>query len=290
MVGSTLKKILDFFGFDIHGFLFHVFEINAGRICCKKIGTLDEEIKTLVLSEDERFHHKDMELEDMGSQYVVRGFTVDRIKFLQDCRVLPYEIVIDIGDSNGIFLRSLKKDGLSLNINQMIVTSLHEKQIESVIADAEHLPFKDASISTVLLFQTLEHVPNPILLLNEIARICKKSLILSIPYVSKTKIHSRQYDPKRPIYEHHIIEFNPNDFRSIVSHTPFRIQRESIAVVIDKNGLSLDRFVVFLWNRLVERDMFCGCFTKFLLVHLEKRNLEKPLVPELKQNMPKLPN
>ena len=277
-----LKKILDFFGFDVHVFLFRIFEINAGRICRQKMETLDEETKKIVLSEDERFHHKDMELDDMGSQFVVRGFTVDRIKFLQNCDISPNDSLIDIGDSNGIFLRSVKKDGISLNISHVIVASLHEKHIETVMADAEHLPFKDASISTILLFQTLEHVPNPIILLNEIARVCKKSLILSIPYVSKTQIHSRQYDPNRPIYEHHIFEFNTDDFHSVVSHTPFRIQRESIAVVISRNGLSLDRFIIFLWNHLVERDMFCGCFTKFYMVHLEKKDFEKPLVPKIK--------
>jgi hypothetical protein len=79
MLNSHLKTILSFFGFDTHSFLFRIFELNAGRICRQKIGALNEETKKLVLSEDERFHHKDMELDDKGSQYVVQGFTVDII-------------------------------------------------------------------------------------------------------------------------------------------------------------------------------------------------------------------
>jgi SAM-dependent methyltransferase len=270
MLQILLKKIFNLIGFDSHAFLFRIFEINAGRICDAKIKMIDEQTRQLVLSEDERFHHKDMILEDLGSQQVVRGFTIDRIQFLHQCEITSEDIVVDIGDSNGIFLRSLNKDGISLNISPDIISSLREKNIETVVADAEHLPFKNESISTILLFQTLEHVPNPILLLNEIARVCKKSLILSIPYVSQTHIHRRKYDLKRPIYEHHIFEFSQNDFRSIVSHTPFKIQKEIIAMVIDKTGISLDRIIVSLWNRIFEPDQFCGCFTKFYLVHLKK--------------------
>jgi len=270
MVQGFLKRFFTSIGFDTHAFLFRIFEINAGRVCDLKMRTLDKETEKLILSEDERYHHKDMVLDDVGSQQVVRGFSIDRIQFLRECGISTGDSVVDIGDSNGIFLRSLNKDGISLNISPGVVGALREKHMETVIADAEHLPFKDESISTILLFQTLEHVPNPVLLLNEIGRVCKNSLVLSIPYVSRTHIHPRHYDLQRPIYEHHIFEFCPEDFRSVISHTPFTIQKEIVATVIEKNGFSFDRMIVSLWNRFFEPDQFCGCFTKFYLVNLKK--------------------
>ncbi len=272
---DLIKKILTSLGFDTHAYLFGVLERNATRICNDKIGGLDETKKALVLAEDERFHHKDVITEDVGSQQVVRGFTIDRIRFLETCGIRAGETVMDIGDSNGIFLRSLDKDGISLNISPRVASALHEKGLQTVIADAEHMPFKDTSISTILLFQTLEHVPNPVLLLNEIGRVCKDSLVLSIPYVKQTHIHRRLYEPRVPLHEHHIFEFSPGDFRSVVSHTPFRIERESTAVVLDKRGISLDRLVISAWNRFVEPDHFCGCFMKFHIVYLKKRGTDE---------------
>jgi len=270
MKHGFLKRFFSVLRFDTHTFLFRFFEINSERMCNNKVRTLDEETRKIILSEDERFHHKDMILEELGSQYVVRGFTVDRIRFLRECGITPDEIIMDIGDSNGIFIRSLKNEGISLNISPGVALSLRDKNIETVIADAEYLPFKDRSISTILLFQTLEHVPNPVRLLKEIGRVCKKSLILSIPYVSETHIHKRQYDLQRPIYEHHIFEFSQPDFRSIVSHTPFTIAREMNAVVLDNRGFSADKILIRIWNYLFEPDQFCGCFMKFYLVHLKK--------------------
>ena len=82
-------------------------------------------------------------------------------------------------------------------------------------ADIEHLPFKSGSIDTIFLFETLEHVPNPIRLLTEIERVVTRSVILSVPYVSETVVHSTNYDPTRPQYQQHIFEFSPADLKRL---------------------------------------------------------------------------
>jgi hypothetical protein len=274
MTVQYLKKILNFFCINPHDFLFHIFEENAARVFQEKISVLDDPMRNLVLSEDERFHHKDMQLEERGSPYVIRSFTIDRIQFLKKCNILSEDLVVDIGDSNGIFLKALGKNGISVNISDVVIKSLRDLQIDVVLADAEHLPFQKKSISVVYLFETLEHVSNPIALLNEIGDACSKSLIISIPYVSVTRIHPYRYDPKRPIHEHHIFEFTPEDFRKIISHTPFTIKKEQIVSVLDERGPLIHRLVMFLWRHLLEQDMFCGCFKKFYICYLERKRPE----------------
>jgi 2-polyprenyl-3-methyl-5-hydroxy-6-metoxy-1,4-benzoquinol methylase len=265
-----LKKILDLFHYNPHQFLFGIFERNARRIYERKLVDLDVQTRTLVEQEDERHHLADMELAEAGSQFVVRSFTIDRIQFLKECGVGRLGIVTDLGDSNGIFLRYLKLDGVSVNISDPTIKSLKSKNLNVVKADVERLPFKSGSISTVMLFETLEHVPNPILLLSEIERVCDDSLILSIPYVSVTKINQYKYNPSIPIFQHHIFEFSPDDFKKIVSHTRFTIHSERVVTVIGINNTALESLVFFFWNLFVEPDMYCGCFRKFYMCQMKK--------------------
>ncbi len=51
-----------------------------------------------------------------------------------------------------------------------------------VIADATHLPFKDGSFSIVFSSHTIEHVPNPFLMLREMCRVAKKKIIVRCPH------------------------------------------------------------------------------------------------------------
>lgn len=48
--------------------------------------------------------------------------------------------------------------------------------------DAENLTFKDKSFDNVLCMEVLEHTKNPIKAINELKRVTKKRLIISVPY------------------------------------------------------------------------------------------------------------
>lgn len=278
MVRRLLKKILVLIGYDPHVFLFKIFERNAKGIYEKKLLNLDRETRILVEQEDEKHHLVDMEFSDAGSQYVVRSFTIDRIRFMRECGVQRAKTVLDLGDSNGIFIRSLNREGISVNISDPTIHSLKSKQLEVVKADVEWLPFQKKSVSAILLFETLEHVPNPIRLLSEINQICKGSLILSIPLVSETHIHPYNYDPSRPIYQHHIFEFSPEDFKKIITHTGFTIDSERIVTVVGTSERILDSLIFFIWRKFIEPDTYCGCFRQFYMCHL-KTTLSKEMHP-----------
>lgn len=47
--------------------------------------------------------------------------------------------------------------------------------------DAGHLPFPDRTFDLVLAIEVLEHVPDPLAALHEIARVARSSVIVSVP-------------------------------------------------------------------------------------------------------------
>lgn len=269
---SGLRNLVKRTGFDTHAFLFRIFERSAKNLLIKKCQKTNPATKELLLNEDERYHYGDVEIVDKASEYVLKSFTIDRIEFIErNTRIKNQDIVIDLGDSNGIFLRSMDKRGISVNISNPAIEGLRKRGMDVIKANIEFLPFKTGSIHTVLLFETLEHVPNPVALLNEIGRVSSDSVILSVPYVRETHIHPYNYDPGRPIFQHHIFEFNKQDISKIVTHTPFMVAADEIGIVLDGTSGLFDRIIFFLWETFIEKDMFCGCFRQFYICKLCKK-------------------
>jgi SAM-dependent methyltransferase len=272
MIKTGLQELFKKPRFNMHDFLFRIFERNAKNLLIKKCKKTDPAAKELLLNEDERYHYGDLEIVDKAFEYILKSFTIDRIEFItRNTRIKKQDIVIDLGDSNGIFLRSLDKTEVSVNISDPAIKALHNRGMGVIKADIAYLPFKTGSIHTVLLFETLEHVPNPVALLNEIGRVCSDSIILSVPYVQKTHIHRFNYEPGRPIFQHHIFEFNKPDLLRIFTHTPFTVAAEEIAVVLEGTSGLFDRIVFLIWEKFFEEDMFCGCFRRFYICKLCKK-------------------
>lgn len=276
MIKRSVQNLVKKTGFDSHGILFGFFERNAKKNLVGKCKIASPATRKLLQYENERHHYGDFEIAEKASEYILRSFTIDRIEFIeQNTHIKDQDIVIDLGDSNGIFLRCMNKRGISVNISDPALKGLRNRGMEVVKAHIEFLPFKTGSVHTVLLFETLEHVPNPVALLNEIGRVCSDNVILSIPWVKETHIHSYNYDPGRPLFQHHIFEFNKNDLARIVSHTPFSIATDKIVVVLEGSYGFFDRILFFLWERFFEVDMFCGCFRQFYICKLCKKKCEE---------------
>lgn len=51
-----------------------------------------------------------------------------------------------------------------------------------VLADAQHLPFKDNAFSEVNSDHLIEHVPDPFLMLRELVRVCSDKLVVKCPH------------------------------------------------------------------------------------------------------------
>ena len=143
--------------------------------------------------------------------------------------------ILNVGDADGIFLESIGKKETSLNLNQECVEFIKKKEMDAVLGNAENLEFEDLSFDFVFCFETLEHCPNPIKVLNELGRVAKKKVFLSVPYRNETKIYNIKYWTNRKKssskeagvkgVDCHIFEFSTDDFKNILSYTNLEYEK-----------------------------------------------------------------
>jgi hypothetical protein len=86
----------------------------------------------------------------------------------------------------------------------------------------------------VSVFETLEHLPDPIGFLKAIGAVVDDRLVLSVPYVRRSRV-GLQYLSKAwpagdvPTIENvHMFELCPDDLRKIFQHAGWRVEREQI--------------------------------------------------------------
>ena len=268
-------------GIDPNNLFLRVFRTNSARVLQRKLSSFNKNY--IFENEDMSKHFAHSETKEIASQNVVKGFIIDRVEFIGKALgdAIKNDTIIDIGDSDGIFIKALGKSGISANMSEVAVSNIHKKGIRAIRCDVEHLPLKNSSIDHILFFEIFEHLPNPISTLHELHRVCRKSVFLSIPYVFRTNIHRFNYNPSWRIYEHHIFEFDDKDFRKIVSHSKFSIDGFEVAEVLDRGGNLTERCVFSISSVLNVfskggeyrnnlNDLFCGCFKKFSIYHLVK--------------------
>ena len=55
------------------------------------------------------------------------------------------------------------------------------RRVHTTIADVHELPYRDNEFDTVVCLETLEHVENPHAAVQELKRVAKKRIIISVP-------------------------------------------------------------------------------------------------------------
>jgi len=101
----------------------------------------------------------------------------------------PKGSLLDLGCSEGIFTfeQSSKRDiviGVDIALSKLKKAKSYvsvAKNVEFIAADAENLPFVDRAFDVVLCLELLEHLPDYLKGLDEISRVCKKTLVISVP-------------------------------------------------------------------------------------------------------------
>jgi SAM-dependent methyltransferase len=130
--------------------------------------------------------------------------------------------VLDAGASDGLFLARIgARRGVGLNLLDHCVAQIAADGFEAVAGDIEAMPFEDGQFATVICCETLEHVPNPVKTLNELARVCRGRIHLTIPWLPRTRISARP--DGWPHVESHIFEFSEADFGRVVTHAGVRV-------------------------------------------------------------------
>jgi ubiquinone/menaquinone biosynthesis C-methylase UbiE len=92
--------------------------------------------------------------------------------------------VLEVGSGAGQFIRSIKKlrqdlDCFGCDISETAITLAREVPDGVIYAvSGERLPYDDASMDAVLIFDVLEHVPSPADVLREVYRVLKPGGVL----------------------------------------------------------------------------------------------------------------
>lgn len=134
--------------------------------------------------------------------------------------------IIDIGDSSGthlLYLKNLLKSknmrSLSVNIDQLAIDRIKARGLEAILCKAEEIHLRKEIIKPdiFLLFETLEHLFNPIEFLHNIAvnSPCQYFAI-TVPYVHKSRVglHHIRKNYQRDVFAEntHIFELSPDDW------------------------------------------------------------------------------
>ncbi len=144
----------------------------------------------------------------------------------------PHTRLLDIGDTSGVLFRAIGQPGLSLNLRPDRVAYIRSRGVEAVVGNAESLDFEDDSFDYVFCFQTLEHMLSPVRALQEMGRVARRAVFISIPFVDVTRIWGRtgfirDYRGASPDEaasiqddECHFFEFSAADLIKLLTFTP----------------------------------------------------------------------
>jgi SAM-dependent methyltransferase len=208
--------------------------------------------------------------EPLESEHLRRGvryFHAWRVQALRE-RIgarLATARFLDVGDTDGLMLKHLGKQGLGFNLAPAAIANIRANGIDAQLGDGQELPFDDGSFDFVLCFETLEHVESPAQLLGELARVCAPDgrVFVSIPWVPRTYIHPR--DPNIPRGYAHVFEFARDDFSALVSHTPLEIRSEDVCNVLGPPSRPVHRAFLAATHR---SHLVAGMFRRFQFFEL----------------------
>jgi SAM-dependent methyltransferase len=221
--------------------------------------------------ENARRHFGDDEIVDVehlrkGLRYF-HAWRVHKLRELIGPRLADADVV-DVGDTDGLILKHLGKGGLGFNLSPAAVRNIEANGVEARLGDGQELPFDDESFDYVLCFETLEHVPAPARLPDELARVARADgrVFITIPWVPRTYVHSRDFSIDAGYG--HIFELSRDDFGALLTHTPLEVRSEDVCDLLGPPRTAAQRaFLAASRGHIV-----AGSFRRFQFFELGKRD------------------
>lgn len=170
--------------------------------------------------------------------------------------------VLDLGAGTGSYIRALKK----INVPKFIGLEIEEALIEQAILlgtdlqlyDGTKIPYEDNFFDATYSIEVMEHVEEPVLFLQEIFRVTKKTIIISVP-----NIVSIPYLSQFGITPYHMLEGSHLTF-----YTPKIL--ENIIRMIEKNSNKvLTKLNIFQYGLLPISRFLGQKVYNHILLHVE---------------------
>jgi SAM-dependent methyltransferase len=155
--------------------------------------------------------------------YAVRGLNPARLDAI---RRHATGDVLDVGCGNGGYVLHFADRMRIRGVDYKPFDAWKARPDLFEISDAQVLTLPDASVDTILCFETLEHLPDPEMALREYFRVARKALILTVPNCQLTS-GMRQ---SGIIYNHwidrtHVNFWDLNSISALIEKAGFVVRR-----------------------------------------------------------------
>ncbi len=169
---------------------------------------------------------------------------------------------LDIGDSDGTTRLLLKESmdnfnisTLGINLQQQAVEKIRQRGLDAERIDAMELNKEGRKYDIVSVFETLEHLPNPIGFLENMHEIVNQRLVISVPLIVNSRVSLGYLDDNWPkskvptIENNHIFELAPRDWRRIMLHCGWEIEKEWKVRQFPDRGV-LGQIMRYAWRKI----------------------------------------
>ncbi len=177
--------------------------------------------------------------------------------------------VLEIGCGAGQFARAVRRArpdlaivGCDISATALAAASARDGTIRYTRADGERLGFHDGAFGAVVLFDVLEHVPNPDRLLAECRRVLRDGGIFHAFVPCEASLltlhglaHRVGWTPKRR-YAGHIQQFTPAELRELLTRSGLAVVEESYSLHLVNQLFDLSYFTALsLARRQVPQNL-----------------------------------
>lgn len=167
---------------------------------------------------------------------------------------------LDVGDSDGSarmlvneLVHALRVESLGVNLQEQAVAHIRKRGLPAERIDAMELIRLGRAFDIVSLFETMEHLPDPIGFLQTVRPLVRDRLVLSVPLVPQSRVSLLYLSPEWPVDKKatiantHIFELFPKDWTKLFLHTGWLVDREWSLYQYPRSG-PLRIFMEAVWR------------------------------------------